>query len=111
MGEGKNNRGSLNSPPIIISPFPHQYPAKIFPTGKLKEVKAMVPFRKKRSGYHREKDFAIVNRGIRQRILKPAMGRGAKKRVINFGRAICLMPFYKHMKLYKAWKRKMQNAD
>lgn len=71
----------------------------------------MVTFRKKRAGYRRKQDFAIVNRGIRQRILKPAMGRGAKKRVINFGRAICLMPFYKHMKLYKAWKRKMQNAD
>lgn len=71
----------------------------------------MVSFRKKRAGYRRKRDFAIISRGIRQQILKPAMGRREmKRRVINFGRAICLMPFYKHMKSYKVWKRR-KNHD
>ena len=71
----------------------------------------MVPFRKKRAGYRRKQDFAIISYDILHRILKAAMNGGKKKRVINFGKAICLMPFYKHMKLYKVWKRRTQNAN
>lgn len=65
----------------------------------------MIRLRKKRSCYRKKRDYTIVCRALRRRVIIDAMTGGLKKRGVNFIRAVHLM-FHGRMMLYCMWKRR-----